>query len=125
RIAAWRPCARRLHTRSLRRSERERSSRVLRCASSLSHGGVALPVCPAVAIFRAGGSIEELQLLGCRGVVGLVGEHVDESTARRLIGSIHQLPELLLAAGPGLPLPADALAAGILVLGRIGKDGHG
>jgi hypothetical protein len=55
-------------------------------------------------------------------VIALVRKQVHDGPSRALLGSVHQLTELLLLVHPGLALSAEALAGRVLVFGRIRKN---
>src|SRR4030081_3440027 len=82
--------------------------------------GIAAPARRSLAILGARGRLDHLELLAGGDVVGLVGQHVDDRAAGALIGLVHQLLELLLAARPVLSLPGKLLAGGVLILSGIG-----
>jgi len=84
--------------------------------------GIAAPGLSRGAILGAGGRREHLELFFGRDVIGLVGNHVDESAARTLLGLGHQLFQFLLAALPVFLLRRELIAAIIVVLAGIGKN---
>src|SRR6266567_5392135 len=94
----------------------------LRPAGPSPDAGIAAPGLSRGALLGAGGRREHLELFFGRHVIGLVGNHVDESAARTLLGLRHQLFQLLLAALPVLVLRRELIAAVIVVLAGIGKN---
>lgn len=84
--------------------------------------GIALPVLRATAFLRSRRFLNESEILADFGVIRLVGDHVDKSSAGAPLGFVHQRFQFLFAGLSSRSLLGELLAIVKIVLGGIGED---
>ena len=84
--------------------------------------GIALPVLRAAALLRARRLLNQLEILADFGVIRLVGDHVDKSSAGAALSFVRQRFEFLFAGLPSRSLRSELLAIVKIILGGVGEE---